>query len=231
MRPSSAAAPLGYARSMLRMEVAGEPAELWADKAMYLPRHETLLVADAHVGKAASYRRWGVPVPRGTTAGTLGRLSRLLDRTGARRVVFLGDLMHSERSDAPGTMEALARWRERHAGLGLTLVRGNHDARAGDPPPWLGVECVDEPLGLGGLALCHEPQDLPEAYVLCGHLHPCVRVAGRAREWLRLPCYWFGTRLGVLPAFGEFTGMMPVRVAPGDRLYAIADDRVLQVPG
>ena len=58
-----------------------------------------------------------------------------------------------------------------------------------------------------------------------------MRVAGRAREWLRLPCYWFGTRLGVLPAFGEFTGMMPVRVAPGDRLYAIADDRVLQVPG
>lgn len=215
---------------MLRVEVAGEPAELWADKALYLPRHESLLVADAHVGKAVSFRRWGVPVPRGTTSATLARLSRVLERCGARRVVFLGDLLHSARAHAPGTLDTLARWRDRHAGVALTLVRGNHDAHAGDPPAALGIECVDEPLRLGPLALCHEPRaDLGDAYVVCGHLHPCIHLAGRAWERLRLPCYWFGRRAAVLPAFGEFTGMMPVRAEPQDRIFAIADDRVLEV--
>jgi hypothetical protein len=33
----------------------------------------------------------------------------------------------------------------------------------------------------------------------------------------------------VLPAFGSFTGFGPVRPAPGDRLYVIAEDEVLAV--
>ena len=39
------------------------------------------LVADAHIGKAQSFRRLGVPVPGGTTAATLQRLSRAVAAT------------------------------------------------------------------------------------------------------------------------------------------------------
>jgi metallophosphoesterase superfamily enzyme len=65
---------------------------------------------------------------------------------------------------------------------------------------------------------------------LCGHLHPCVQLLGRARDRLRLPCFWFGASVGVLPAFGAFTGMHPIRPAPGERVFAIADAEVSELP-
>ena len=110
------------------------------------------------------------------------------------------------------------------------LVRGNHDDRAGDSPSALGIEAVDEPLLMHGLALCHHPQARPEAYVLAGHIHPCVKIAGRARDRLRLPCFWFGDHVGVLPAFGAFTGTHAVQPAPGDRVFVVAGDSVAALP-
>jgi uncharacterized protein len=215
---------------MLDIVIGGARLGLLAQRAAYLHDERTLLVADAHVGKAMSFRRLGVPVPRGTTAQTLQSLSDAVAVSGARRVVFLGDLLHSAHAHAPATQAALERWRQHHAGVELVLVRGNHDHRAGDPPADLGVTVVDEPLHLGGLALCHHPQGLPGAYVLAGHLHPCVVLGGRAHERLRLPCFHFGAAQGVLPAFGAFTGMHAVRRRPGDRIYVVAEDRVRLLP-
>ena len=130
----------------------------------------------------------------------------------------------------PATLQALAQWRRAHAALDLLLVRGNHDARAGDPPPELGVQVVDEPLALGGLRLCHHPQERADGYVLAGHLHPCVVLGGAAHQRLRLPCFHFGARVGVLPAFGAFTGMHAVRAQPGERLFVVAGDTVAPLP-
>src|SRR6185503_5651633 len=153
----------------------GGPAlTLLPEKAAFIAARATLLVADAHIGKAVSFRALGVPVPRGTTSETLAVLSALITTWRARRVVFLGDFLHSARSHAAATLGAVARWRRRHAALELVLVRGNHDDRAGDPPAYLGMQVVDEPLELDGFALCHHPRPRRGAYVLAGHLHPCV---------------------------------------------------------
>lgn len=219
---------------MHEIELAGCRLGLHSSGAAWLPGQATLLVADAHFGKAVSFRRLGVPVPRGTTGETLEALSALLAQTGAEQVVFLGDFLHSARSHAAGTLGALARWRASHSQLALTLVRGNHDARAGDPPATLQVQCRDEPLLLAGLALCHHPEPVPGAYVLAGHWHPCVSVGGRANDHLRLPCFWFGDAaehaVGILPAFGSFTGMHPVRRRPGDRVFAVAGEAIREIP-
>ena len=215
---------------MLELLLGGARLGLLPQRAALLIDHATLLVADAHIGKAVSFRSLGVPVPRGTTTQTLQRLSEAVAASGAQRVVFLGDLLHSARAHAPATLEAFAMWRRQHAALELVLVRGNHDDRAGDPPAALGVRAVDEPWPLGPLALCHHPQTVPGAYVLAGHVHPGVVLVGRARQRLRLPCFRFGATLGVLPAFGAFTGLQVVRPAPGEQVYAIADDRVVPLP-
>ena len=216
---------------MVEIDVAGVRLGLLPQRAAWLVDEACLLVADAHIGKAVSFRGLGVPVPSGTTTQTLQRLSAAIEQCGARRIVFLGDLLHSAHAHAPATLQALSQWRSRHASVELLLVRGNHDDHAGDPPANLGVQAVDEPLSLAGLALCHHPQPRPGAYVLAGHLHPCVVLGGRAHQRLRLPCFHFGAQVGVLPAFGEFTGMHALRVGHGERVFVVGDDRVSPWPG
>jgi len=215
---------------MVELQAGGTTLRLLAQRALYLPEHRTLLVADAHIGKAVSFRRLGVPVPGGTTTETLDRLAAAVAASEARHVVFLGDLLHSARSRAAATWAAVAEWRDAHAQLELTLVRGNHDSHAGDPPPAWQVRCLDGPLHLDGLALSHHPDPVPGAYVLAGHVHPAAVVGGRARHSLRLPCFHFGDRVGVLPAFGAFTGMHVLPRTPGDRVYVVAGDTVRALP-
>ncbi len=214
---------------MLNTELAGIPVALHPSGALWLPELHTVLVADAHFGKAVSFRKLGVPVPSGTTTDNLHRLSALLQETQAQRLIFLGDFLHSARSHAAPTLAALAAWRAQHTQLAIMLIRGNHDDRAGDPPASLNIEVVDEPLPLGPFALCHHPQPVPGAYVLAGHWHPCITLHGRARQRLRLPCFWFGEQVGILPAFGAFTGMHPIERVQGDRVYAVAGDVVREV--
>ncbi|HTP70773.1 MAG TPA: ligase-associated DNA damage response endonuclease PdeM [Burkholderiaceae bacterium] len=214
---------------MLHVEVGGASLVLLPERAAYMPVQQALLVADVHVGKAASFRGLGVPVPGGTTDGTLARLTAALAASGATRLIVLGDFVHSTRSYVRATLDALARWREAHAGLRVTLLRGNHDARAGDPPGHFGFEIVDAPLRCGPLWLVHEPAPQPDAYVLAGHVHPGVVVGARGFDRLRLPCFHFGTHVGVLPAFGEFTGSHVMPREDGDRVFAIAAGRVHEV--
>lgn len=216
---------------MVEIEIGGSALRLLAQRAAYLPARQTLLVADVHLGKASSFRRLGVPVPEATTAATLDRLSQAITLTGARAVVFLGDLLHSRHGHTAATQGAVRRWRrERHADLELTLVRGNHDDRAGDPPADWDLRCIDGPLRIDGLALAHHPDPLPGAYVLAGHVHPAAVVGGRGPGTLRLPCFHFGAAVGVLPAFGEFTGSHVLPRAPGDRVFVIGGEVVQELP-
>jgi DNA ligase-associated metallophosphoesterase len=202
---------------------------LLAGRAVHLPDEACLLVADAHIGKAHSFRRLGVPVPSGTTVEALQRLTALVQATGAQRLVFLGDLLHAASGRGAATLSAFAEWRARHPGLDLRLVRGNHDRHAGDPPVDWQVQCVDEPHflpGLPALALAHHPQPVAGAYVLAGHVHPAVVLRGRAHQRLRLPCFHFGPEVGLLPAFGGFTGTHVLPRAAGDHVYVIAGEEV-----
>jgi DNA ligase-associated metallophosphoesterase len=210
----------------LEIEAAGETLWLLRERAAYWPRTQTLLIADAHLGKAAAFRNAGVPVPSGTTEENLQRLTALIASLEAQRVVFLGDMLHS-RVALGATADAFKRWRAEHAQVDVMLVRGNHDRRAGDPPgDWL-VRCVDEPYIEGDLALCHIPQAVPGSYAIGGHVHPAVTLAGRGREHVRLPCFLFTPDYAILPAFGPFTGMADVEPSADDRVYVVAGSRVV----
>jgi metallophosphoesterase superfamily enzyme len=66
-------------------------------------------------------------------------------------------------------------------------------------------------------------------YVVSGHLHPAIQLSGSAQQRLRLPCYWFGENQGVLPAFGEFTGMHTIQPKKGDQIFVIAENQVIKL--
>jgi uncharacterized protein len=215
------------------IQLASERVDLLPSGAMFLQAHGALLIADAHLGKASSFRQLGVPVPSGTTQETLDAMTDDLRTTDAEHLIFLGDFLHSKHAHAAITQQALAQWREQHAQLHITLVRGNHDDRAGDPPASLKIDVVDEPYLLGAFALCHHPQTAAGHYTLAGHWHPCITLHGKGRERLRLPCFWLGDAMaapvGILPAYGSFTGMHPIERRETDAVYAVAGDVVRRV--
>ncbi len=184
---------------------------LWLlpQRAVWWPAARMAFAADVHFGKAATFRRAGQPVPHGTTADNLARLDEVLSVTGAEHLVFLGDFLHARSGAAAALWEQILPWRQRHAPVQMTLVRGNHDLHAGDPPPSLRIALVDEPWqpvpGAEVLA-CHHPQTVPGATVLAGHWHPTVTLRGLARDSVRASCFALNPGLLVLPAFGAFTG-------------------------
>ena len=62
----------------LPVNVAGETLWLLPERALWWPAQRVLWVADLHLGKAATYRALGQPVPSGTTLVNLQRLSQLI---------------------------------------------------------------------------------------------------------------------------------------------------------
>jgi DNA ligase-associated metallophosphoesterase len=218
------------ARDVLSASCGGEAVELHAARALYWPRGRTLFVADVHLGKGAALRAGGIPVPRGATATDLARLATLVARTRAATLCVLGDFLHAASGRVPALEGAFRAWRDAHAGLSVRIVRGNHDARAGDPPLAWAVDMVDEPHALPPFLACHVPQAPRTGYALCGHVHPGVRLAGRGRESVRLPCFVLGRRRALLPAFGRLTGLAIVATSPEDTVVAIAGERLFRLP-
>jgi uncharacterized protein len=216
----------------VRIEWHGEALELRRERALHWPRERTLFIADPHFGKAASFRALGVPVPPGTTRTDTERLSALLQATAAARLIVLGDFFHSAAGRAPRTMERIGSWRASHASLEIMLVPGNHDRGAGAPPEAWGIRRLEPGHCLGGFALHHEPPEragpLP---ALAGHLHPVVRLEEAGGAGVRAPCFIFGKALGLLPAFGSFTGGARVEPRAGDRVFAAGPDGVVEIPG
>jgi DNA ligase-associated metallophosphoesterase len=214
--------------SMTRVDIRGEEVVLFAERAAYWAGAATLLVADPHWGKAATFRAAGIPVPHGTTADGLARIDAMLSRTGARRIVFLGDFLHAREGRVAATLDALRTWRTTRHDIEMLVVRGNHDRHAGDPPPELGVACVNAPVVEPPFVFAHHPTVSDAGYVLAGHLHPFVDLVGPARQRERLPCFWIGAGGAVLPAFGDFTGSSTITPAPGDRVFVVAEGQVLE---
>ena len=216
--------------SACTVDWAGHSLVLLPERALWWPAERTLFIADLHIGKAATFRALGQPVPGGTTQENLTRIDALIDAWTPSRIIFLGDFLHAVQARTPQVMRLLAAWRARHPGISMVLVRGNHDSRAGDPPPSLDIAVVDEPHLVGPFACCHHPQSHPTHFVLAGHLHPACSLHGPGRDRLRLPCFVRDGGQAILPAFGEFTGGWQMPPAPGRRFYGVGGAAVWALP-
>lgn len=214
----------------LPITLAGEAVVLLPERALWWPRERALFVADVHLGKAASFRALGQPVPAGTTRDNLDRLSGLVNALDARSLVVLGDFLHAATAQQAQVIDPVRAWRQRHAALRCLLVRGNHDSHAGDPPAALRFDIVDEPFRVGPFAACHHPQQVAGAMVLAGHLHPAVQLRGRGLDRLRLACFCEGENWLILPAFGAFTGSTLELPAQTLRCYAVGGGLVMALP-
>jgi uncharacterized protein len=215
----------------VRIETQAEELALLAERAIYWPRENALIVADIHFGKAATFRSAGIPVPEQTTQADLDRITKLIDKTRADHLIILGDLIHAKMGKSHEVVGSIAKWRAERPQLQITLIRGNHDRVSGTLPDEWNVEVHATPLAMSPFLLAHEPDHESDLYVLAGHIHPSVRISDGLHRSTRLPCFSFGERRALLPAFGSFTGSYDISPSPSDRIYVIADREIIKMPG
>lgn len=188
----------------LQMVLAGEPVMLLADRALYWPARQRLIVADLHLGKGTVLRRAGIAVPSGGTRSDLARLASLLDTTRAASLWILGDFLHGAPSQ--GSDAAWQQFRKLHSQVAMAVVPGNHD-RALDAGT-ADVELIPAGACDGPFVFHHAPAESGRApaYTLCGHLHPVLKLPAMKAH----PLFWIGDQCTVLPAFSLFTGGLRV---------------------
>ncbi|MCG8309601.1 MAG: ligase-associated DNA damage response endonuclease PdeM [Cytophagales bacterium] len=206
----------------------GENLLLHPFKSLYWERKKILLLADVHLGKAAHFRKSGIPIPEVIHQSDFDRIEGLINIYRPERLIVLGDLFHSSYNNSWQTFKKFCSGKIK---LVPELVLGNHDVLEENQYDFLIVH--KDKIVLNPFVLSHKPLEtdrLNEYYNLCGHIHPSVRITGYARQSIRVECFYFGKNHGILPAFGSFTGTskMPKRNKT-DKIYAITNQKIIHL--
>ena len=212
-------------KGIYKIELFGEKLDLLPQKAIYLPLHKTLLASDLHLGKAGHFRNAGIAVPVQLASTDLDKLSFILSELDVERLIIAGDLFHAKMNS---DWKFFEEWRIKYNKLKIDLIKGNHDILDEEHYTNLDVKIHNDYCIFSKFLLTHNPPDANVnmngcEYIICGHVHPAVRLTGKGKQSVTLPCFYFSEKYGMLPAFGRFTGKGIVHVTGKEQVYVIVD--------
>jgi DNA ligase-associated metallophosphoesterase len=192
--------------------------------AMYWVEKRMLLISDVHLGKISHFRKHGSALPGNAMYQNFVKLDNAVEYFNPESICFLGDLFHSTLNNE---WDLFTEWVERTA-LPIVLVAGNHDIISPHKYEDLGITVVSE-WTIDGFLLTHDPEEREDYYAISGHIHPAILLAGKGRQFLKLPCFFRTPMQIILPAFGTFTGTYVMEPKEEDRVYVITKDDVVEV--
>ena len=205
--------------------IAGHKMVLHPSGALYWPENKTALLADVHLGKAGHFRKNGIAVPRKIEGVFYQKMQQLQNDLPIRRILFLGDLFHSDKNNEWFLFSAWVKQQQ----LELILIEGNHDIIPRQQFQALGITTVPH-WEEEGLYFTHYPEERESLFVICGHVHPGIRLNGKGKQQLKLPCFFYSSKQFILPAFGAFTGLHLLQPTPTDRVFVLTSKEVLELP-
>ena len=207
--------------------IGGHTFKLLPQRAIHWKEQSVVLLADLHLGKINHFRRSGIPVPTKANEHNLEILIDLLQHTNPKRVICVGDLFHSHYNPE---WEVFGEVVKHFQSISFELVIGNHDILSELQYQRKGIQ-VHEQLLIDNFIFTHHPmEEVPEnKYNLAGHIHPGVHLVGKGRQAVTLPCFYFGERQGILPAFGMFTGLAVIRPKREDKVFAIVEEKIIGI--
>jgi len=208
----------------LEIQINSRDFVLHCSGALYWVEKRMLLISDAHLGKVSHFRKYGSAIPGGAIHKNFLKLNEAVAYFEPESICFLGDLFHSTLNNE---WHLFKEWVEGVA-IPIVLVAGNHDIISPTKYHDINIQIVSE-WSLGGFLLTHHPEEREGFFTLCGHIHPSVLLAGRGRQFLKLPCFFRSPHQMILPAFGEFTGTYTMEPKEQDVVYVITKEAVLQV--
>jgi uncharacterized protein len=197
-------------------------------KALFWHNEKALLLADLHLGKTMHFRKEGLALPTAGIAQDYVNLRLLLDQTMPEKVYFLGDLFHSKHNSE---WELLGQLIAEYSGVAFSLVPGNHDVLRPDQYQHLGINIAPEEWLIGNILLSHHPLEQVPAAVLniCGHVHPGIRLEGKARQSASLAVFYRTANQLILPAFGHLTGLHMLEAKSATQLVGVLAGKLLTI--
>ena len=209
------------------IEIMGCPFLLLPSKAMYWPEKEMLILADLHLGKVSHFRKAGIGVPLQAKNENWRTLNDLIEGFAPKEVYILGDLFHSSFNNEWIELENFMAVYEE---INFHLVLGNHDILNSKVYEQSRIN-TSEKCTIDQFTFTHHPMDEPDPnyFNLCGHIHPSIRLTGKARQSVKLPCFYIMEHQMILPAFGVFTGTKSLEIDLAVSLYGIAEGQILKI--
>ena len=205
-------------------------------RAAFLPKTSTVVCSDIHLGKAATFRHPGMPIPEGSAQHDLQRLTGIVQTCGARRLLITGDLFHARSGCTQQVLDEFSAFceqvRQSHD-TRIVLVLGNHEQSLGKKfrPHEIGINRCEEEIIEPPFRFIHDHQShfdaQPDSFTIAGHVHPTVTIKGTSGDRLTCRCFvTTGTTL-TLPAFGSFTGGHKISPSDGTRVWLAQIDGVM----
>ncbi|MFK7952056.1 MAG: ligase-associated DNA damage response endonuclease PdeM [Ekhidna sp.] len=205
----------------MEMQLEGEDLLLLPQRAIFWKSKKTLIVSDLHLGKAGHFRKHGIPITKKVHIADLEILHKLLVDHRPHQVILLGDLFHSTENNEWNDFILFI---DQFRFVKFVLIQGNHDILE-EYPDALHLTPL---LELPPFSFTHIQQE-SSFYNLSGHIHPGIRVKGAARQSMTLSCFYFRKRYGILPAYGQFTGIKAIQPKKGDQVYGIGGGEVIDL--
>ena len=209
-------------------EIKGEELWLLKEKAIYWPDKEVLIIADLHFGKVSHFRKSGIGIPIKAIHDNWRKFIDLLTKFSLKRVVILGDLFHSDlNNEWYQFLEIITQFDS----IEFDLVLGNHDILDDEILSKSRLNIYKDYNVLSPFVFIHDEKDKPndvEGYILCGHIHPSIKLVAPGMRPLKVACFHFNQERGVVPAFGNFVGYGRLKPKRKDEVYIISDEKVVK---
>jgi len=223
--------PLKKLSAPLRFKFQKQTLWLSSARCIFWEEEQILLLADLHLGKSGHFRKSGIGIPQNIFKEDLQRLFSQIQFFKPKTVLIAGDMFHSK---ANKEIDFFLKWRNDISAVNFFLIRGNHDILPKKMYRDANIEVFENTFSLKNFcfvhdisAHCEEPGK--NSFTFSGHIHPGIKMNGLGHQSLMLPCFYFGKKYAVLPAFSAFTGLAKIKPQSSDHIFALVENSVIKI--
>ena len=168
------------------------------DRCLILEKEHVLVIGDLHLGYEKALEDEGVYIPRMNTDSIRDSLNRIISKYEPETIVLLGDIKHDfKRAKYEGKEEVRSILDLILGAAEVVVIRGNHDNYIQNIISDYGLMAVDY-ADIGGYRLEHGHVDSGVRPVIIGHEHPSVRIAGVLSGGMKVQCFMYARKEGVI---------------------------------
>jgi DNA ligase-associated metallophosphoesterase len=210
----------------MQITIKEKSIKLLIEKAAIWLEEKTLIISDMHLGKISHFRKAGIALPAKAAEHNFNILDNLILSNNIWRIIFTGDLFHSDKNEE---WDTFCRWRRKYHSVEMHIVPGNHDRF--DLKCYADVPLIvhqDEYI-IDDFVFTHHPRIAKEnEYIFCGHVHPVIKVPINSATY-RLPCFYISEQQMIMPSFGYFTGGYVIQPIESEKVIAVVNKELIDV--